>query len=193
MAATFSVFYDFGGTDNNPGTAQNIDALGPPCLRFKQADNATIDSVNPVPIPAAGTNYSYWKQIYLKCSVAPATQVNNVRFYTDGTGFGTGITLNVGLQFPVHNSGATTGYDVADVAGDMITDANKHTDLTTKANAFGYTSGATLTGPTISEAGSLINLANETTNYLVLQIAVGTTAGSGDKTDETLTFIYDEI
>ena len=44
MVATMSVYYDFGGTNDNPGTEQDIDALGPPRLRFKDADNATIDT-----------------------------------------------------------------------------------------------------------------------------------------------------
>ena len=47
MVAGFSVYLDTGGTDGTPGTSTDIDALGPPTLRFKQADNPTIDSVNP--------------------------------------------------------------------------------------------------------------------------------------------------
>jgi len=81
MAATMVVMFDFGGSDGSPGTEQNISGLGPPNLRFKQGDDATIDTVNPIPIPAAGTNYSYWKHVYLKCTVAPATQIDNIQFW----------------------------------------------------------------------------------------------------------------
>ena len=187
--AVFSVFYDFGGTDNAPGTEQNIDALGPPNLRFKVADDATIDTNDPVPIPAAGTNYSYWKQIYMKCTTAPDTQVNNIKFYTDGGGFGTGITMKVGDEFPVKNSGANTGYDVANAAEIMT----NHTDITASTDAFTFTSGSALSGPTISEAGSVIDATGETTNYLVLDMEIGSTASPGDKANETMTFQYDEI
>lgn len=195
MVAAFSVYYDFGGSDTSPGTNQDVDALGPPTLRFKTADDATIDSNNPVPIPAAGTNYSYWKQIYLFCDTAPDTQVDNIKFYTDGSNFGTGITLNVGDQFPTKNNASDAGYEVATgtggTTGDEVT-AN-HAGISSVSDAFSYTSGSPLNGPTISEDGSIINAVSETSNYLVLQLAVVSTASPGNKTNETLTFQYDEI
>ncbi len=188
MVATIDVYFDFAGTDNTPGTEQDIDALGPPTLRFKQADDATIDSASPMPIPAAGTEYSRWKQTYIFCAVAPDTQIDNVQIYTDGGGFGTGITTNVGDEFPVKNSGADTGYDVSDANAVMTT----HTDITGSTDLFGYTSGSTLTG-SISEAGGIINLAGESSNYFVLQMEVINTASPGDLANETITFAYDEI
>lgn len=188
MPATVSIYYDFGGTDNSPGTEQDIDGLGPPTLRFKQADDATIDTASPMPIPAAGTNYSRWKQIYLFCDVAPDTQIDNVQIYTDGGGFGTGITVNVGDEFPTKNSGANTGYDVSD-ANEVMTN---HTDITGSTDLFGYTSGSTLTG-SISEAGGVIDLAGESSNYFVLQMEVINTASPGDLTNETITIAFDEI
>ena len=68
-----------------------------------------------------------------------------------------------------------------------------HTDITSSADAFNYTSGSTLAGPSISEAGSVINAIAETTNYLVLQMEVASTASPGNLTDETFTFQFDEI
>ena len=189
MTATFNVYLDTGGTDNNPGASDSIDALGPPNLRFKQADNSTIDTNDPMPIPTAGTEYSRWKQIYLQCTVAPNTQVDNVKFYTDGGGFGTGITVKAGDQFPVHNSGATTGYDVSD-ANEIITN---HTDISSATDAFTYNSGAPLSGPSISESGSVIDAVGETTDYLVLSMEVDSTASPGDLANETFYLQYDEI
>lgn len=189
MAATFDVMYDFGGSDNTPGTNQDVDELGPPCIRFKTADDATIDSNDPITIPAAGTNYSYWKHIYLKCSGAPSVQVNNVKFYTDGSGFGTGITLNVGDETPTKNSGSSAGYDVAYDTTEM---SAGHSDITGVTDAFTYTSGSAK-DVSISESGSIINAENETTDYIVLQLAVASTASPGNLSDETLTFQYDEI
>jgi len=195
MVAAFSVYYDTAGSDTAPGAQTDVDALGPPTLRWKTNDNTTIDSVDPVPIPSAGTNYSYWKQIYLYCDTGPDTQVDNVKFYTDGTGFGTGITLNVGDEFPTHGSASNAGYEVATgtpgTTGDEVT-AN-HAGVTGVTNAFTFTSGSPLSGPTISEDSSVINAAGESTNYLVLQLAVINTATPGNKSDETLTFQYDEI
>lgn len=197
MVAAFSVYFDHGGTDATPGTSTDVDALGPPTLRFKTNDNATIDSVDPVPIPAAGTNYSYWKQIYLRCDTGPDTQVDNIKFYTDGGGFGTGITLNVGNQFPTKNSASNAGYEVASTGGTAGTTGvlitTGHAGVTSVSNAFSFTSGSPLSGPTISEDSNIINASGETTNYLCLQLAVINTATPGNKTDETLTFQYDEI
>jgi len=197
MVADFSVYFDFGGTDATPGTSQNIDGLGDPNLRFKTNDNTTIDSIDPVPIPSGNdTIYSYWKQIYLYCNTAPDTQVDNVKFYTDvGGGFGTGITLNVGDEFPTHNNASNAGYEVATgtsgATGDEVT-AN-HADVTGVTDAFTFTEGSPLNGPSISEDSSVIDAIGETTDYLVLQLAVTSTATPGNKTDETLTFQYDEI
>lgn len=183
-----SVRYDFGGSDNTPGTEQDIDALGPPNLRFKVADNATIDTNDPVPIPSSGTNYSYWKQVYLYCDAAPDTQIDNVKLYSDGTVFGTGVTLNVGNETPVKNSGADTGYDVADTASIMT----GHTDVTGVTSMATYTSGSAKT-ISISESGNIINAIGESSNYAVLQLAVTSTASPGNLADETITWSFDEI
>ena len=190
MAATLKVYFDCGGADGAPGTNQNTDGLGPPNIRFKQADDTAIDLADAMPIPAAGTNYSRWKQIYLRCSAAPVTSVSNVKFYTDGGGFGAGITLRVSTSFPTKNSGSDAGYEVAEVNNAMLTD---HGGVAAVADAFGYNVGAPLAGPSISEAGAIINAIGETTNYLVLQLEVTNAASSGNLADETLTFQYDEI
>lgn len=190
MAATLKVYFDFGGTDATPATEQDTSALGPPNIRFKQADDTAIDAVAAIPIPGSGTAYSRWKQIYLRCSVAPATSVDNIRFYTDGGGFGAGITLRVSTAFPIKNSGSDAGYEVADVNNAMLAD---HSGVAGVADAFGYNAGAPLAGPSISEAGNIINATGETTNYLVLQLEVTNAASAGNLADETLTFQYDEI
>lgn len=187
--ATFSVYFDWGGSDNSPGTSTNIDALGPPTLKFKNADDATIDSNNKCTIPSGADIYSFFKQVFLKCTAnADSHTINNVKVYSDGSNsLGTGVDLNIALQFPVHNSGATTGYDVAS-ANHMTTD---HTDLSTEATIFNYNSGAGL-AVSISESGSVINATNETTNYIVLQLKVSSTASPGATTTETFTWSYDE-
>lgn len=195
MVATVSIKVDHGGSDGSPGTSTDIDALGPPAFRFKTADGIAVDTSNPVPIPTAGTNYSYWAHFYLFCDVGPDTQIDNLKFYSDGSGFGTGITLNVGDQFPTKNSGSSSGYELATgtpgTTGDEIV-AN-HSGISSVTDVFSLTSGSPLSGPSISEDSSVINASGETSDYLVLQLAVANTASPGNKTDETLTIQYDEI
>ena len=201
MVAIVDVLLDTAGTDTAPGTVTNITTgggLGPPNMRFKTADNATIDTLNPIPIPAAGTNRSFWKQIYIEVTGGTFTQIDNVKFYTDGTGFGTGITTYVGDELPTHNSGSDAGYEVATgtvgTTGDELV-AN-HGGITGKTDAFSYTSGSPKSpgnSLTISETGNIINATGESTNYWVFQMDVGTTASPGDLPDETWTFQYDEI
>lgn len=190
MVATFNVMLDFGGSDGSPGTSTNTDALGPPNIRFKRADDATIDSNNPCTVPAAGTSYSRWKTMYLKCTGAPNTQVDNVKLYTDGAGFGTGITVKVGNQFGTKNSGATTGYEVAGTDDEELVAG--HGIVTTSTDIFTYTSGSALS-ITISESGSKIDATNETTNYVFTQMEIINTASPGNLADETWTWQYDEI
>ena len=198
MVATVHVIFDFAGTDNSPGTMQDTNGLGPPNRRFKTADDATIDAINPIPIPTAGNNFSFWKQIYLEVTTAGGfTQIDNVQYYTDGSNFGTGIATWVGDENPLHSLAATTGYDLATgtvgTTGDrMDSGTMKHTDITARTDAFSFTSGCTR-AITISEAGAIINVVNESTNYIVIQMDVTTTASPGDLTDETWTYQYDEI
>lgn len=194
MAAVFDIYFDFGGSDNTPGTEQDTDALGPPNIRFKTADDATIDTNNPIPIPGSGTKYSYWKQIYMYCSTAPSTKVDNVKFYTDGGGFGTGITVKVGTECPTKTDTSSAGYEVAtgtpgDTGNEMVA---SHADLTGSADAFSFTS-ASPKAVSISEASSQIDAIGETTNYLVFQMEVISTASPGDLADETWTYKYDEV
>lgn len=195
MVADISIYFDFGGSDGTPGTNQDTDGLGPPNIRFKTEDDATIDTNNPVPIPAAGTNRSFWKQMYARCDAAPDTQVDNFQLYTDGGGFGTGITINIGDQFPTKNSGSNAGYEVATgtvgTSGDDV--VTNHAGISSVTDLFSFIVSATLSGPTISEDSNIINAIGETSNYFILQADVINTATPGNKTDETITLQYDEI
>jgi len=192
MAASFDIFCDIGGTDGSPGTEENISSLG--TLRFRTDDYNTLDTENPIPIPTAGNKYSYWKSVYMFCTVAPSDKVDNMRFYTDGGGFGTGVTLWVGDETPTKNSGSDAGYELASGtpgdSGDELV-AN-HSSITARTDAFTYTSGSPLT-ISISESGNTINAIGETCDYILLQLHVISTASAGALTPETLTFKYDEV
>jgi len=184
MVATFVTTYDRAGTDNAPGSSETVTNL-----RFNAEDTNNQDLLSPLIIPSSGTIFSFWKQIYLDCTVAPDTQVDNVQIYTDGTlGWGTGVTVQVGDQDPLHSSTVTTGYDLADTQETMT----NHTDITSETSLFTFTSGSSR-AVSISETSFIINAAGETTNYIVLQTNVASTATTGTKATETITWQYDEI
>jgi len=191
MVATVAVFVETG--PNATPVPTDTTALGPPNIRFKTADDPTIDANNPIPIPASGTKRSFWKHIFLEVTAGPFTQIDNVKFFTDGTGFGTGITTFVADETPTKNSASTAGYDQATgMVGDDGDELTTHTNVTAKTDAFTFTSGTPKT-VSISESGAIIDAVNETTNYVIGQMDVASTAGPGDLPNETWTFQYDEI
>lgn len=192
MVATVSVYYDVAGTDNTPGSENDVDALGPPKLKFKNADNITIDNVNKVVIPApTSTIFSFWKQIYLFCDIAPDNAIDTLELYSDGTFGDTGVDYFVGDEQPVKTNTVNTGYDVANTSDDMATGTAQHTDLTAKTSLSTFTAGSPKT-ITIGETSNQIDAVNETSHYAVLQMAVSDTASQGDKTDETITYSFSE-
>lgn len=198
MAATMQVFYSLEGSDGTPGRHISVDALTPN-LRFKteDTDGELIDTDNPIPIPGAGSNWSFWKQVVLQCTAPPASQVNNVKFYTDeGSDFGLGIDLFIGNQFPIRNSGATTGYDVATgvvgTSGDDMLGASGHGDVTTETDAFLHNSG-NKKDISISETGAKIISIGHSTDYMVFQMEVTSAASPGDLANKMFKLQYDEI
>lgn len=138
-------------------------------IRFKNADNATVDLVNPMVKPVSGVDYSFEK--WLRLNVAGTySQITNIRMYTDGAnGMGTGIGLYakaVATYATPAEATATTGY----------------------ADAFTYTSGAAL-----SLGAGPFTGTGEKGDHAVLMCTVADTAGQGVTPSETLTFAWDEI
>lgn len=190
-AATIKVYYDWGGSNGSPGTAHNVTDNGSNKTRFKQADNPNIDGSNPIPVPASGSNYSYWKHMYLfVATTADMTQVNNVKFYSDGGVFDAygGVDMFIATTTPTKNSGDDAGYDLADNATALA----NHGSVSVATNGDNYTSGAPLS-VSVSEAGNLMDANSETSDYVMLNLKVGDTASSGTLTAETLTWQYDEV
>jgi len=151
--------------------------------RFNTADEHAPTTTNPIPIPTAGSNYSYWKTWRLKFT-GSYTQITNVKIYTDGGGYGTGITTQVGDEV------LTAGqYDQASgtsgTSGDYITN---HTGITAATDIFTYTSGSEKTVDTSTISGD-----PGYSNLIIVQMGVTTTASQGTLSAETFTWIYDEI
>jgi hypothetical protein len=191
MVATFDVFYDWGGANDAPGTNTDVDALGPPCIRFKDADNATIDANDKIVVPGAGTKYSYWKHLYLKCSNADGHTMNNFAVYTDGAAWDANTDVDIGTEQPTKNSGSDAGYEVADTDDeDLVTN---HAHVTAVTDFFGYTAGeGTDFDVSCSEAGAAVDAINETTDYIALEFHCAAAASPGDLANETGTWSYDE-
>lgn len=163
MAATVQIVEKTGAggtqTDKTSGT-----------IRFKNADNATVDLNNPMVKPGAGTDYSYEKWLRFNVSGGTYTQITNVKAYSDGAnGLGTGVACY---------AKAVTAFATPAEA----TSTSGYTDF------FTYTSGSPLTlgaGPYTSTG--------EKADHLVMILTVGTSASGGTTPTETLTVAWDEI
>ena len=143
-------------------------------VRFKLADNATIDSNNPITIPSGNySNHSYHKKLRMFCATAPDTQIDNLQVYTDGSNdFGTGISVIAS------NHGVTFS-------------ANATAELTGSKALFGFTSGAPMNLDGVDTTA--ITATGYGGDILALQMLVASDANPGKLSQETITFSYDEI
>lgn len=180
MAATIIINRKTGaGPTNTAITSGNT--------RASTSDNAyTTETTNPIPIPGAGTNYSFWVNTRLECTVAPATLVDNLKWFTDGNnGFGTGVTCKAETANTYGQATGTVG-----TTGDQLTVANYGDGIddlnAAPTDSFGFTSGSPL-----SVSGST-STTGEFGDLVVYQIEVTTTASAGATPTETFTWQYDE-
>ena len=140
-------------------------------VRFKNADNATVDLNDPMVIPTAGTDISYEKILRLNAT-GTFTSISNYKFYTDGAnGLGTGVSV-------LYKKEGAYGTPIEPAS----TTAFGGTDL------FTATSGApvTLGTPSVTAVGDF-------GDFLTMILTVGSTASQGTTAQETLTFAWDEI
>jgi len=163
MAATIKI-YELSasrtGTDKTSGT-----------IRFKLADNATVDNQNPITIPSSGVavTRSFSKHVRFYCATAPSVYIDNLRAYTDGTNsFGTGITVNGS------NTGAT--YIV-----------NASAALTNGSSLFLRTSVAPWDLDAVHTAS--VTATGFFGDLLKLQMVVASDAGPGSLVAETVSFV----
>jgi hypothetical protein len=196
MVATVNVQQAVGGSDGSPGTYNNITAS----TRLQTRDQfAPTDTSYPIPIPLSGYKYSYWIHVCLDLA-GTFTQINNVRFYSDGAvgwSFGTGGELRRGNRDSGdHGCPMPTEYDVA-----TGTEADTGDSIEDGSNGHGYYNGQTT--PTANVASdtegspavidSTDHTSAEKTKAVVLQCRIASDAVQGEQADETLSFKYDEI
>lgn len=159
-----------GQKNGTAGTFEEKSASG--TIRFKNAENSTVDTSDPMVIPTAGNDWSYEVWTRLKVTVAPDTNISNLKFYTDGAnGFGTGVSMWA------RNRTAYAQPGQPDSAGGFV-------------DAFGYTAAGALA---LSGAAETFTGTGEKGEHAVLLLQVASTATQGTLTAETLTYSYDEL
>jgi Tfp pilus assembly protein PilX len=139
-------------------------------IDMESADNAlnSIENRQANPI-TVGTN-SYEKWIALKITVTPQNYVRSFQVWFNSS-VAASTTLYFTGQYVTYQQGTTAASGIAGAVATSYTSGNKAIwDLTT------YTAANT---------GSY-------TKFLVLQLAVGATAGPGTWTQQTVNYSYDE-
>jgi hypothetical protein len=181
-------------------TQTDVDGLGPPNVRLKTNDNPTIDNVDPIPIPGAGFNYSYWKHVSLAWAGTP-TSLTNIRHYSDaaiGWNFGTAGELRRGNRDSGDKGVVIGSYQQATGGGHTPGTTGAPIEDVTNGHAF-YNAQTVKTADVEGDAspGVVIDstdYASETqSKAIVLQVKVDTDAVQGAQSSETLTWLYDEI
>lgn len=150
-------------------------------VRFKNADNATVDANNRLTIPASGQEYSFRKVLRLNVSVAPDVDISNLRAYSDGgNGFGTGVKVWYAV------TGTFTQPAVPSEANDppQFPGTTAMTDFFTSSSGSPIDMDGVNTGP--------FTATGDIGDYLNLVMEIEPTASPGALTPETLTFAYDE-
>jgi len=162
-------------------TTSNITSIN---TRANTTDiHSTADTTAPIQIPTdTSTKRSFWVVTRLQCTVAPASLIDNIEWYTDGANsFGTGVAC-IGQQGTSYTQATGTTGDT----GLALTTGNDLFVATDPVNVFTFTSAAprTITGST-SGTG-------EFGNSFVYQITVTSDASPGATTQETWTWRFDE-
>lgn len=152
--------------------------------KFCTADDPNPGTTNPIPIVTGQTKRSYWKshELYLSGTY---TQITTIKIYTDGGGFGTGITTYIGDETLVAGSYQQATGTPGDTGDEMVA---THAGITAKTDLFTFVVGA----PKTVDAGPY-STPPERTKHVVLQMDVADTASPGEKTPETVTWQYDEV
>lgn len=179
MSATVKIYQ---WTDASPGTAV-ADITGG-TTNFVTEDAYYGASPNNItPVPAVGTNYSYWLSMRLKTTVAPVTLINNLIFYMTAPWAGSGF---VTFLAQTANAGADAGYRQATgtlgTTGTELTLPNHSGLSAAPVDPFTFTSAApkTLVGSTagIGDFG----------DFMVVQAAIA--AGCTGTLQSTSSFIF---
>jgi len=144
-------------------------------LHRADTDPTTAGAATPVPVPAAGSNYSWRKSFKLNVTVTPSGAVTNLRWFSDGVSVGTGLVVL---------AKNTASYTLASSADETVA-LGSSVDATTLTSASPMTvnAGTVLSNPSTGFG---------TQNYVEMQLQVGTTAGPGVTALRTYSYRVDE-
>lgn len=134
------------------------------------ADNSINSLANRQAYPITVGNNSFEKWVALKITATPTNYVTNFKMWGDGA-VDTTTTLAFTAGYVTYQQPTATASTVAN------------------ANWTSYTSGAKATWDTTTYTSSNIN---SYTKFAVFQLQVGSTAGPGNWTQETVNYSYDE-
>lgn len=150
--------------------------------RMSTSDAVAPGTADPIPIPSSGTNYSYWVTTRLECvTTPPANGINNIKWYSDGTAFGTGLVCSGNTATAYTQATGTQG-----TTGTVLNTTN-YPSITAPVDVTTFTSGSPKT-----VAGSLGATTGEFGDRFVYQLAVSSTAVVGTMAARTFTWSYDE-
>ena len=184
MAATVNI-YELNGAAPGTPTSKTSGTI-----RFKNADNATVDLVNPLVVPTTNREYSYEKYLRLRVDDAGGfTQISDLQAYSDAAnGFGAWVKCWYAL---------TGSYEAPEIPTETVDPPQSRavgSPQEDMADFFGLTSGSPANMDAIN-AGPFTDgsPAECIGDFLVLVMEVETTASAGTTPSETLTFAYSEI
>lgn len=178
MAATAQTRY-YNGVGG--GTAGS-DVIGT-TIRYKRADNQTVDANAPIPKPAAGENLSWTKYSKMNWTTAPAGVITNLRYFSD-----TPVTATKHYAWLDATYTQPASGDEAGISGFTDSQPNKDAcDETTHTSAspLVVNAGTVLSNPTTGEG---------TQDFVASQVGVLSTyaAGPGAVAAKDITYRYDE-
>ena len=145
-------------------------------VNFKRADSDDSGLADPVPIPAAGTAYSWRKYTKITVVSGLSGQIGNIRLFADEApeDWANSVILYAGI---------TPGYSQP-AAGDEAGLFGGGVDINT------YTSGSPLI--VNASASAITTTGTGTQDYVIQQIGVPSTATSGLKTARRIVYRFDE-
>lgn len=172
-----------------------VDVVGN--IRFKQADNSTKDTLNPIPVPRSGSKYSFRKQTKLMFLTAPPNQIQNLRWFSDGIPIQSGnVAVQVGLNAAYYQGGTNGDNGNNDII--TINTGTQDVGITNAADSVAYTQFVPLTlvsGIVVHSTSTFPNFGDTSTTqpFLVQQMKISPGAQSGNTVDKSYVYRYDEL
>ena len=169
--------------EKNGGGEANTDKTSS-TIRFKNADDAAIDTADRLIIPTTLQEYSFRKVARLEITAAPDVDIANIQAYSDGIGSFGEPSPGVKVWYAVTGTYTTPAVPTESNDPPQFPGATPMLDFFAKTSGTPIDMDAVNTGPFTTTA--------EIADFLNLVMEVETTAVQGQLAPETLTFSFDE-